>query len=31
MNNTIVKLGIRLFLFCMIAAVALAITNEVTK
>ena len=31
MNNLIIKLGIRLFLFCLIAAVALAITNEVTK
>ncbi|MBQ8094017.1 MAG: FMN-binding protein, partial [Clostridia bacterium] len=31
MNNMIVKLGIRLFLFCAIAAIALAITNEVTK
>ena len=31
MNNQIVKLGIRLFLFCLFAAVALGITNEVTK
>ena len=31
MNNMIVKLGIRLFLFCMVAAIALAITNEITK
>ena len=31
MNNMIVKLGVRLFLFCLIAAIALAITNEVTK
>ncbi len=31
MNNPIIKLGIRLFMFCLVAAVALAITNEVTK
>ena len=29
--NDILKLGVRLFLFSLIAAAALAVTNEVTK